>query len=118
MSTATFIERSYVVGVRLDLSPASARPRSAGRPGLAGLTREALAQALVDVGVSSPDKTRMRAGQVWRWMHHHGATDFSAMSNIDKSTRTLLAERFDLARPEVVARQTSADGTRKWLIRF
>jgi 23S rRNA (adenine2503-C2)-methyltransferase len=118
MSTATFIKRSYVVGVRLDLSPVSARPKPAGRPGLAGLTRGALAEALVDKGVAQPDKARMRAGQVWRWMHHYGATDFSAMSNIDKATRTALAERFDLARPEVVTRQVSADGTRKWLIRF
>jgi 23S rRNA (adenine2503-C2)-methyltransferase len=118
MSTATFIKRSYVVGVRLDLSPSSARPKSAGRPGLAGLTRGALAQALVEGGIAPPDTARMRAGQIWRWMHHRGAIDFEAMSNIDKATRTALAERFDLARPEVVERQISADGTRKWLIRF
>jgi 23S rRNA (adenine2503-C2)-methyltransferase len=118
MSTAAFIGRSYVLGVHLDLSPERARAQPAIRPGLAGLTRPALAKALVDAGAAPPEKARMRAGQVWRWMHHHGATDFSAMSNIDKDTRAVLTARFDLGRPEVVARQTSADGARKWLVRF
>jgi 23S rRNA (adenine2503-C2)-methyltransferase len=118
MSTAAFIKGSYAVGVRLDLSPDRARSPVAGRTGLAGLTRPALAEALVAAEIAPGDKARMRAGQVWRWMHHGGATDFAAMSNIDKVTRTRLADHFDLARPEVVARQVSADGTRKWLIRF
>jgi len=118
MSTAVFIEGSYVVGVQLDLSPDHVRAQPDRRSGLAGLTRAALARTLVEAGAAPADKARMRAGQVWRWMHHHGATDFGAMSNIDKATRGALAERFDLARPEVVARQVSADGTRKWLVRF
>src|SRR5580704_6851 len=118
MSTAAFIERSYVLGVHLDLSPERARAQPASRPRLAGLTRPQLARALVDAGAAGPEKARMRAGQVWRWMHHSGATDFSAMSNIDKATRAALAERFDLGRPEVVARQISVDGARKWLVRF
>ena len=60
----------------------------------------------------------MRAGQVWGWIHHHGVTDFEAMTNIAKETRAALAERFTLARPEIVERQQSVDGTIKWLIRF
>src|SRR5581483_1692947 len=50
--------------------------------------------------------------------HHYGVTDFDRMSDIAKETRAALAERFVIARPEVVERQVSADGTRKWLIRF
>jgi 23S rRNA (adenine2503-C2)-methyltransferase len=85
---------------------------------LSGLTRPQLAAALVEAGVCGPDKARMRASQLWRWMHHHGVTDFDAMTNVDKPTRQALAERFTLARAQVVDRQISVDGTRKWLIRF
>jgi len=36
---------------------------------------------------------------------------------VAKETRAKLAEAFTLARPEIVERQVSRDGTRKWLIR-
>ena len=85
---------------------------------LSGLTRPQLAAALVEAEICAPDKARMRASQLWRWMHNNGATDFDAMTNVDKTTRARLAQTFSLARPEVVTRQVSGDGTRKWLIRF
>src|SRR5690606_28971054 len=59
----------------------------------------------------------MRASQVWGWIHHHGVTDFAAMTNVARDTQAKLAEAFTLARPEIVERQVSRDGTRKWLIR-
>ncbi|HZC18047.1 MAG TPA: 23S rRNA (adenine(2503)-C(2))-methyltransferase RlmN [Caulobacteraceae bacterium] len=105
------------MGVRLDLSRADAGP-SPVRASLSGLTRGALAEALVGAEIAPADKARMRAGQIWRWIHNNGVTDFDAMTNIDKATRARLAEAFDLARPEIAARQVSSDGTRKWLIRF
>jgi len=85
---------------------------------LAGLTRAQLSAALVDAGVATPAQARMRGAQLWGWVHHHGLTDFAAMSNIAKETRAALAERFTLARPEIVERLQSTDGTIKWLIRF
>ncbi len=88
------------------------------RPNLTGLTRAELRQALIDAAVCAPEKARMRAGQVWGWIHHHGVTDFEAMSNIAKETRAAMAARFSLARPEIASRQLSSDGTIKWLIRF
>ena len=75
----------------LDLSRAT--PARAALPNLTGLTREALRLALVEAGVAAPDKAKMRAGCMWRWIHHHGVTDFAAMSNIDKETRAAMAER-------------------------
>ncbi len=87
-------------------------------PNLTGMTRDELRAALIDGGVATPDKAKMRAGQVWGWIHHHGVTDVEAMTNIAKETRSLMAERFTLARPEITSRQLSADGTIKWLIRF
>jgi 23S rRNA (adenine2503-C2)-methyltransferase len=85
---------------------------------LAGLTRAQLSAALVEGGVATPAQARMRAAQVRGWVHHHGVTDFAAMSNIAKETRAALAERFTLARPEITQRLESTDGTIKWLIRF
>ena len=118
MSTAVFIKGSYDVGVRLDLSRLDAPVAAPRRASLAGLTRGALTEALVRAEIAPPDKARMRAGQIWRWIHNNGATDFEAMTNIDKATRARLAATFDLARPAIAARQVSADGTRKWLIAF
>ncbi|HEY9234679.1 MULTISPECIES: dual-specificity RNA methyltransferase RlmN [Phenylobacterium] len=106
------------MGVTLDLSRGPATPVVAAKPNLSGLTRKALAQALVDAEVVRPDKAKMRASQLWRWMHHYGVTDFAAMTDVAKETRAALAEAFTLARPEVVERQVSKDGTRKWLIRM
>ncbi len=104
------------MGVTLDLSRAPVAP--AVKPNLSGLTRKALAQALIDAEVVRPDKAKMRASQLWRWIHHYGATDFSAMTDVAKETRAALDGAFTLARPEVVERQVSKDGTRKWLIRM
>jgi len=105
------------VGVTLDLSR-KATPALPAAPNLAGLSRGELVQALVDHEAVRPDKAKMRAGQIWRWIHHYGVTDFAAMTDVAKETRAALAERFTLARPEVVERQVSRDGTRKWLIRM
>ncbi|WP_414696181.1 23S rRNA (adenine(2503)-C(2))-methyltransferase RlmN [Phenylobacterium sp.] len=111
------------MGVTLDLSRAPAQPLATHalapvKPNLSGLTRGELQAALVEAGVVRPEKARMRASQLWRWIHHYGVTDFAAMSDVAKETRAALAEAFTLARPEVVERQVSKDGTRKWLIRM
>ncbi len=87
-------------------------------PNLAGLTRAELQRALVEAGVASTERARMRAGQVWRWIHHYGVTDFARMSDVAKETRAAMAERFVLVRPQIAERQESRDGVIKWLIRF
>ena len=109
------------MGVTLDLSRApktDAAPPPAAKPNLSGLTREQLRTALVETGVVPADKAKMRASQIWRWVHHHGVTDFAQMTNVAKEAQGALAEAFTLARPEIVERQVSKDGTRKWLVRF
>ena len=61
----------------------------------------------------------MRAAQVWQWIYHRGARDFDAMT---QPRARPAPERWPSAsaigRPEVVARQVSADGTRKYLLRI
>jgi len=44
--------------------------------------------------------------------------DFADMTNLAKDYRALLAEKFQVAVPEIVDRQVSADGTRKYLVRI
>ncbi len=103
--------------VTLDLSHGA--PANTAAPlNLAGLSRPRLRQALVESGVATPANVRMRAGQVWRWIHRAGVTDFDAMNNVAKDARALMAGQFSLARPQIVERQESVDGVVKWLLRF
>jgi 23S rRNA (adenine2503-C2)-methyltransferase len=86
-------------------------------PSLAGSTRAEIAAALAEIGVPERER-RMRSAQLWHWIYHRGATEFSAMRNIARPLLDKLAERHTLRRPEIVAEQVSADGTRKWLLRM
>lgn len=84
---------------------------------LVGLTREALREALVAVG--TPEKqAKMRTGQLWQWIYQKGVRIFDEMTNLSKEYRVLLAENFVVAIPEVVSKQVSVDGTRKYLVRI
>src|SRR5271157_1479327 len=84
---------------------------------LAGATRGEIVRALAEIG--APERElNMRASQFWHWIYHRGAREFTAMRNIAKPLLAKLAERHELARPEVVTEQVSADGTRKWLLRM
>jgi 23S rRNA (adenine2503-C2)-methyltransferase len=87
------------------------------KPSLIGLSRLELAKALAGVGVPPPQQ-RMRVQQLWHWIYVRGAQSFGAMTSISKELRAELDRHFTLARPEVVAEQISADGTRKWLLRL
>ena len=96
----------------------AALPRPAPlRPSLIGLSRPALRAALVDMDV--PERQAgMRTGQLWQWLYQRGVTSFDGMTNLAKGFRADLAEAFDLSRPEIVTRQVSGDGTRKYLLRI
>jgi 23S rRNA (adenine2503-C2)-methyltransferase len=87
------------------------------RPSLIGLSREELAAKLGEIGVP-PRQQKMRVQQLWHWIYFRGAKSFEEMTSVSKETRTGLAERFTVDRPEVVAEQISNDGTRKWLLRL
>src|SRR6266853_767632 len=84
---------------------------------LVGLSRAELAAALGEIGVQ-PAQRKMRVQQLWHWLYVRGATTFDAMTSVSKELRAALENRFTVARPEVVAEQVSADGTRKWLLRL
>ncbi len=93
------------------------KPAEAGRTNIVGLTRAQLGEALIAAG--TPERqAKMRVGQIWAWVYHWGLRDFAGMTNLAKDYRALLAERFEIALPEVVTRQVSEDGTRKYLLRI
>lgn len=87
------------------------------RPSIIGMTRAQLADALGDLGVPAAQR-KMRVQQLWHWTYFRGFTSFDAMTSMSKELRAALAERYTLARPDVVAEQVSVDGTRKWLLRL
>ncbi|QIK39472.1 23S rRNA (adenine(2503)-C(2))-methyltransferase RlmN [Pontivivens nitratireducens] len=88
-----------------------------GLPNLVGMTRLQLRDALI--GAGTPEKqAKMRVGQVWSWIYNKGVYDFDAMTNLAKPFRTMLAEQFRVTLPEVVTKQVSTDGTRKYLLRI
>jgi len=87
------------------------------RPNLVGLTREGLRAALI--GAGTPERQAgMRTGQIWQWIYQKGVREFDQMTNLAKDYRALLAERFVIEVPEVVRREVSSDGTRKYLVRI
>ncbi|MEM6479287.1 MAG: 23S rRNA (adenine(2503)-C(2))-methyltransferase RlmN [Pseudomonadota bacterium] len=88
-----------------------------GRKNIVGLTRAELRQALIEMG--TPEKqAKMRTGQIWQWVYQWGRRDFAEMTNLAKAYRAQLAEHFTIEVPEVVSRQISDDGTRKYLVRI
>jgi 23S rRNA (adenine2503-C2)-methyltransferase len=91
-------------------------PRADGRVDLIGLPRTRIAALFAEAGLDAK-QARLRAKQVFHWLYHRGATEFEAMTDIAKTMRPWLAERFVIGRPEVVEAQHSSDGTRKWLLR-
>jgi len=84
---------------------------------LVGLTRDAMRDTLIAHG--TPEKqAKMRVGQIWQWIYEKGISDFDAMTNLAKPYRAELSQHFTVARPEIVSKQVSLDGTRKYLMRI
>ena len=84
---------------------------------LVGLTRDGMRDALIENG--TPEKqAKMRVGQIWQWIYQWGKRDFDEMTNLSKTYRAELGEKFVIEVPEVVTRQVSEDGTRKYLVKI
>ena len=108
----TEAERTRILAKTAKFNPPE--PTTAdGRRDLVGMDREQLIAEMVRIG-----EKPFRAKQLWHWIYHQGATDFSAMSSIARPLQQKLAENFIVGRPSVATEQTSTDLTRKWLFRF
>jgi len=61
-----------------------------------------------------------RAGQIWRWLYHHYAENFSAMKNIPGQLRADLDKRFSVGSFPAVKEQTEsgAGSTSKFLLKL
>src|SRR3546814_9970589 len=76
---------------------------------LVGLSRDALAAAMAELG-----EKPFRAKQLWHWIYHRGETDFAAMTTLSKDFRQRLAATCAVRRPDVALAQVSKAGTRTW----
>jgi len=97
-------------------TPRDVTPREDGRVDLIGLPRPRIRELFEAAGLDAK-AAKLRAKQVFHWLYHRGVTDFETMTDIAKTMRPWLAERFVIGRPEIVLAQHSSDGTRKWLLR-
>jgi 23S rRNA (adenine2503-C2)-methyltransferase len=83
------------------------------RVDLADLDRPALESALDALG-----HRRFHARQIFRWIYRHGVTDVEAMTDLSRGLRATLAQQFTLTTPALTHRETSTDGTEKFLLRL
>lgn len=90
---------------------AGPRTDAAGRIPLIGLTLAEMQETLSADGMPA-----FRGKQVWHWVYQRGVRDFNDMANVPRDVRALLAEKYSIERPKVVAEQRSSDGTIKWLL--
>jgi 23S rRNA (adenine2503-C2)-methyltransferase len=73
------------------------------------------ADALVELFESLGEKP-YRARQILRWLYERHVVELDAMTDLSAALRKQLAAIATLALPAVLAREQSADGTRKWLL--
>ena len=86
---------------------------AAPRPDLTDLERAALESALEARG-----HKRFHARQILRWIYKHGVTDIEAMTDLSRDLRATLMREFTLTTPALAQRETSVDGTEKFLLRL
>ena len=85
---------------------------NSSKANLLGMTRAELEVFFEKIG-----EKKFRAGQVMKWIHQFGVTDFEEMTNISGKLREKLNALAEIEAPEVVHRHYSKDGTRKWVFR-
>ena len=81
------------------------------KPNLLGMTLPEMTGFFAELG-----EKPFRAKQVFRWIHHFGADNFEAMTDLAKSLREKLPAVATISPPTLMTSQASKDGTRKWLL--
>lgn len=59
-----------------------------------------------------------RANQLLDWLYVKGVSSYDEMTNMPKAVREQFAEAYPLHVPEIVDKQVSVDGSRKYLLEF
>lgn len=62
------------------------------------------------------EQPAFRATQLERWIYANGCVLFDDMTDLPSSLRSVLAQRFFISAPKLVAKQVSSDGTRKYAL--
>ena len=96
--------------------PRDITPRDDGRIDLLGLSQKQISDVLEDADLAAK-QAKLRSKQIFHWIYHRGVTDFDSMTDISKTMRPWMEERFIIGRPEIIDAPISSDGTRKWLLR-
>ena len=96
-----------------DLFPPSFEPSAMDRTvlNLTEFDAAELERALADLGAPA-----FHGRQIFAWIYGRGVTSFEAMTDLPASLRTRLASQCTIGTPSVVSRQTSSDGTTKFLL--
>jgi len=80
---------------------------------LAELERQEVEQIVADAG-----EPRFHGRQIFQWLWAKGVADFAGMTNLSRTLRTKLEDRVRIFTPTIETRQTSSDGTTKFLLRL
>lgn len=80
---------------------------------LYGLTMSKLEELMISEG-----QKKFRAKQLFSWIYEKKASSFDEMSDISKSFRDVLKEKFCLRKPKIFIKQEASDGTIKLLVEF
>ena len=83
---------------------------------LLGLSKSDISKHLYNLGVEKKELS-MRVQQLFSWTHSHGKKSFDYMTNLSKEFRDLLSKEFSISRPQIINKQISIDGTRKYLFK-
>src|SRR3989442_6305878 len=78
---------------------------------LLGLTRAELEEVAQACG-----QPRYRAGQIYHAIYARRQTDFSKLTDLDKSFRMLLSDRYSVRYPEIRQRVVSCDGAVRYVL--
>lgn len=80
---------------------------------ISAYTLEGLTQLLAQM-----HQPKFRAKQVFHWLYASAVESYDQMTNVPQAVRTQLADAAPMDVPTVVDKQVSADGTRKYVLRF
>jgi len=91
---------------------APAQHNPVAKVNLLGMSRPQMEKFFEEIG-----EKKFRAGQVMKWIHQFFVTEFAEMTNISGKLREKLEKICEIKAPEVVHKNYSKDGTRKWVFR-
>ena len=74
-------------------------------------------QQIVDL-LAEMEQPAFKAKQLVQWIYGRGASTYDEMTNLSKALRQELSEKAPLRTAEIIDKQVSRDGTRKYVVQF